>query len=120
MPTIHKGQFAGLAPGPFAGLILADWGADVIRVDRPGSVTGDMLCRNKRSVVVDSKDAEGLALLKRLISRADVVIDPFRPGVMERMGLGPEVFLGRDGLNTRVVYARLVGYVRDFYRVELA
>lgn len=103
-------EFAGLAPGPFAGLILADWGADVIRVDRPGSVTGDTLCRNKRSIAVDSKDADGLALLKRLISRADVVIDPFRPGVMERMGLGPDVFLGKDGLNPRVVYARLAGF----------
>lgn len=107
-------QFAGLAPGPFAGLILADHGASVIRIDRPGpSVPSpDILCRGKRSLAVDSKTPSGRALLRKLIARADVLIDPFRPGVLEKLGLGPEVFLGDEetkGLNERLVYARIAG-----------
>jgi len=103
-------EFAGLAPGPFAGLILADWGADVVRVDRPGVRSVDLLCRHKRSIVLDVKSPDGIDVLRRLIARADVLIDPFRPGVMERIGLGPEMFLSEGGLNRRLVYARLAGF----------
>ena len=65
--------------------------------------------RNKRSVVLDVKNAAGRAALTRLVARADVLIDPFRPGVLERLGLGPDVFLGAQGLNRRLVFARLAG-----------
>ncbi|KAF9532529.1 CoA-transferase family III [Crepidotus variabilis] len=115
-------EFAGLAPGPFAGLILALNGASVIRIDRPNSrassIAPDVLCRGKRSIIIDSKLPEGKKLLQQLISSADVLIDPFRPGVLERLGLGPEVFLGpggadgqvEAGLNKKLVYARLAGF----------
>lgn len=68
-----------------------------------------MLVRGKRSLAVNPKTSSGLQLLKRLLQQADVLIDPFRPGVLERLGLGPEVFLSDTGLNRRLVYARLVG-----------
>jgi alpha-methylacyl-CoA racemase len=103
------GQFAGLAPGPFAGLVLADWGAEVIRVDRPNTTALDTLTRHKRSIVLDVKVPCALEVLRRLIANADVLLDPYRPGVMERMGLGPDVFLEERGLNKRLVYARLAG-----------
>lgn len=102
-------QFAGLAPGPFAGLILADNGASVIRIDKPGATSADILSRGKRSLAVNPKDKSGLAILKSIISSADVLIDPFRPGVLERLGLGPDVFLGENGLNSKLIYARIVG-----------
>ncbi|TFK27198.1 alpha-methylacyl-CoA racemase [Coprinopsis marcescibilis] len=112
-------EFAGLAPGPFAGLVLADNGASVIRVDRPSTSSTDVLCRGKRSIAVDSKVASGRELLKTLITSADVLIDPFRPGVMERLGLGPEVFFG-DGtsppLNDKLIYARIVGSLQGHGR----
>lgn len=110
-------EFAGLAPGPFAGLLLADAGASVLRVDRPGdsspSAPSDRLTRHKASVAVDLKDPAGRALALRLAREADVLIDPYRPGVMERLGLGPDVFLGGGGENPRLVYARVTGFRRD-------
>ncbi|KAF8962787.1 CoA-transferase family III domain-containing protein [Flammula alnicola] len=111
-------EFAGLAPGPFAGLILADNGASVTRIDRPSATSSDVLCRGKRSIVIDSKLPSGRKLLEEMISSADVLIDPFRPGVLERLGLGPELFLGdgsdgrRKGLNEKLIYARIVGFPR--------
>ena len=103
-------QFAGLAPAPFAGLILADWGASVIRIDRTDQESSmDLLCRRKRSITINSKIAEGREGLRRLIAKADVVIDPYRPGVLERLGLGPDVFLGSDGLNKSLIFARMAG-----------
>ncbi|PFH53077.1 hypothetical protein AMATHDRAFT_55448 [Amanita thiersii Skay4041] len=108
-------QFAGLAPGPYAGLVLADNGATVIRVDRLSSSSTDVLCRGKRSLAIDVKTSSGREILKRLISTADVVIDPFRPGVLEKLGLGPDVFLGhgeRKGLNDGLVFARIAGFPR--------
>ncbi|KAI0649269.1 CoA-transferase family III [Trametes meyenii] len=109
-------EFAGLAPGPMAGMILADFGADVVRIDRPPSgtrTTPDVLARGKRSIAVDPKTPSGHAVVRRLVERADVLIDPFRPGVMERLGLGPDVFLSeKNGSNRGVVYARLVGFPR--------
>ncbi|KAH9481454.1 Alpha-methylacyl-CoA racemase [Psilocybe cubensis] len=108
-------EFAGLAPGPFAGMILADNGASVTRIDRPSSTSNDVLCRGKRSIIVDSKKPSGRQLLQELIASTDVLIDPFRPGVLERLGLGPELFLGdgqRKGLNEKLIYARIVGFPR--------
>ncbi|HWP67283.1 MAG TPA: CaiB/BaiF CoA-transferase family protein [Candidatus Limnocylindria bacterium] len=100
-------EMAGLAPGPYCGMILADFGADVVRVDRVGGATLDLLARGKRSVALNMKDPKGVDALLRLLDRADVLIDPFRPGVLERLGAGPEVVCAR---NPRLVYARLTGY----------
>ena len=105
-------QFAGLAPGPFAGLVLAHNGASVIRIDRPSSTSNDLLCAGKRSIALDAKTPSGLRVVKELIAKADVLIDPFRPGVLEKLGLGPEVFHSsdkREGLNDRLIYARIAG-----------
>ncbi|OCH95475.1 CoA-transferase family III [Obba rivulosa] len=122
---IHVIEFAGLAPGPMAGKILADFGASVVRVDRPGSTTADVLSRGKRTLMINPKIPSGRAVLQKLIDRADVLIDPFRPGVMERLGLGPDVFLGdmktaKQGSNTRLVYARLVGFPRTGPHKDMA
>ena len=86
----------------------------VTRIDRPFSTSADVLCRGKRSLAVNPKISSGREVLKKLIAQADVLIDPFRPGVMERLGLGPTVFLGskdegKKGLNERLIYARLAG-----------
>jgi len=116
-------EFAGLAPGPFAGLILADNGASVTRIDRPNSVSNDVLCRGKRSIVIDSKLPNGRKLLEEMLCAADVVIDPYRPGVLERLGLGPELFLGDGqgkGLNEKLIYARLVGFPRTGPHKDMA
>jgi len=109
-------EFAGLAPGPFAGLVLAHNGASVIRIDRPSSTTRDLLCAGKRSIVLDMKTASGVRVAKDLIAKADVLIDPFRPGVLEKLGLGPEIFHSsdkREGLNDKLIYARLAGFPRN-------
>lgn len=92
-------------------MLLADAGASVLRIDRPGSQpTADYLTRHKSSIAVDLKSSAGIALLVRLAREADVLIDPFRPGVMERLGLGPNVLLQE---NPRLVYARMTGFRRD-------
>lgn len=104
-------ELAGLAPGPFAGLILADHGADVVRVDRLSSQSNDVLSRGKRSIALDLRSNEGRRLLRTMLDNADVMIDPFRPGVMENLGLGPDVFLGDNGTNRSLIYARIVGFV---------
>ncbi|XP_032134891.1 alpha-methylacyl-CoA racemase isoform X1 [Sapajus apella] len=101
-------ELAGLAPGPFCGMVLADFGARVMRVDRPGSrydVSG--LARGKRSVALDLKQPRGVAVLRRLCAQSDVLLEPFRSGVMERLQLGPEI-LQRE--NPRLIYARLSGF----------
>jgi len=116
-------EFAGLAPGPFAGMMLADNGASVTRVDRPSATSSDILCRGKRSIIIDSKLESGRKLLEEMISAADVVIDPFRPGVLERLGLGPELFLGngkKKGLNEKLIYARIVGFPRTGPHKDMA
>ncbi|XP_004605615.2 alpha-methylacyl-CoA racemase [Sorex araneus] len=101
-------ELAGLAPGPFCGMVLADFGAQVVRVDRPGG-GGDvsLLSRGKRSLALDLKRPRGAAVLRRLCARADVVLEPFRHGVMEKLQLGPET-LQRE--NPRLIYARLSGF----------
>ena len=105
-------ELAGLAPVPYCGMILADFGAEVVRVDRlqPGllpSRSDDPLARGKRSIRLDLKKPQGQEVLLRLAERADVLLDPFRPGVLERSGVGPEVAVQR---NSRLVYARLTGW----------
>jgi alpha-methylacyl-CoA racemase len=109
-------EFAGLAPGPFAGMLLADAGASVLRIDRPPALTSgtppapDLLTRHKTSVAIDVKDPAGAAVIKQLARHADVLIDPYRPGVLEKLGLGPADLLP---LNPRLIYARLTGFRRD-------
>lgn len=110
-------EFAGLAPGPLVGLVLADFGADVVRIDKVGqALNPDSLCRGKRSLAISPKHPKGLNILRKLVSQADVIIDPFRPGVMERLGLGPEdVKQGREGVrgNEECIFARITGFQRD-------
>ena len=110
-------ELAALGPVPFAGMVLSDLGADVVRVDRtvPGSLaygdpSKDVLGRNKRSVAIDLKHAEGLRVLVDLALGADVLIEGFRPGVAERIGIGPERL--REA-NRRLVYGRMTGWGRD-------
>jgi len=104
-------EFAGLAPGPFAGKLLADFGAKVLRIDRhDAAVSTDALGGGKRSIRVNLKSSSGVALVRRLASTADVIIDPFRPGVLERLGLGPD---GLRGANPRLIYARMAGFRGD-------
>ncbi|KAJ5442085.1 CoA-transferase family III [Penicillium cf. griseofulvum] len=104
-------ELAGLAPGPFAGLLLADYGASVLRIDRPNSISGDQLTRNKTSITLDLRDKTSLNILIRLLTTADVLIDPFRPGVLERLGLSPTEVLQKH--NPRLIVARMTGFRRD-------
>lgn len=100
-------ELAGLAPAPFCGMILADFGAVVTRIDKVKTMsTTDKLARGKRSISVDLQNPKGVAIVRKLCSKSDVLIDPFRPGVLERLGLGPEILL-KD--NPRLIYARLTG-----------
>ncbi|KAF1968674.1 CoA-transferase family III [Bimuria novae-zelandiae CBS 107.79] len=107
-------EFAGLAPGPFAGLLLADYGASVLRLDRATSspiTTPDQLTRRKTSLTADLKNPRAIAFIKKLLPTIDVVIDPFRPGVLEKVGLSPqEVMLP---INPRLIIARMTGFRRD-------
>ena len=104
-------ELSGLGPGPFCGMVLADLGADVVRVDRPGvPPTGGSMTRGKRSVELDLKSDAGREAMLSLLSAADALIDVYRPGVLERLGLGPEVLLER---NPRLVYGRLTGWGQD-------
>ncbi|MFE1789970.1 CaiB/BaiF CoA transferase family protein [Streptomyces sp. NPDC059525] len=109
-------ELAGIGPGPFAAMLLADLGADVVRVDRPGGgglaidPAYDVTNRNKRSVLVDLKSPEGPARVLELAERADVLIEGFRPGVAERLGVGPEECLAR---NPALVYGRMTGWGQE-------
>ncbi len=102
-------EIAGIGPGPFAGMMLADHGAEVIRIERPGTRVDakDPLLRSRHVVAVDLKATEGVALVRELAAGADGLFEGFRPGVMERLGLGPEVLLGD---NPRLVYGRMTGW----------
>src|SRR5688500_19778674 len=88
-------EMAGLGPGPFAAMMLADHGADVIRIERAGmiGVPNDPLTRSRRSIALDLKTDEARDIVRRLAARADGLIEGYRPGVMERLGLGPELLL---------------------------
>ncbi|CAF0707670.1 unnamed protein product [Brachionus calyciflorus] len=101
-------EFAGLAPGPFCGKILKDLGARVIRIDRTGaSEDVDRLSHGKESIAINLKSPKGIEIIKKLSKNADVLIEPFRKGVMERLGLGPSQIFQE---NPRIIYARLTGY----------
>jgi len=104
-------EFAGIGPGPHAAILLADLGAEVVRVQRPGTLRpgqADRFARGRHALVeLDLKSEEGRASAVELIARADVLIEGFRPGVMEELGLGPEVALER---NPRLVYGRMTGW----------
>ncbi|MGV9560077.1 CaiB/BaiF CoA transferase family protein [Streptomyces sp. NPDC003401] len=109
-------ELAGIGPGPFAAMLLADLGADVVRVDRPGGPSlgidpaHDVTNRNKRSVLVDLKAPDGPARVLDLAARADVLLEGNRPGVAERLGVGPEACHAR---NPRLVYGRMTGWGQD-------
>ncbi len=107
-------EIAGLGPAPHACMLLADLGADVIRVDRPGGnpmvPPGDLLNRGRPSVAVDLKCPDGVEAVLRLVDSADVLVEGLRPGVLERLGLGPEDCRAR---NPRLVYGRMTGWGQD-------
>ena len=108
-------EFAGIGPGPFCGMMLADHGAEVIRIDRASGGRGgsqpvtskDVLARGRKSIALNLKSPEGVALARKLCASADGLIEGFRPGVMERLGLGPEELL-KD--NPKLVYGRMTGW----------
>jgi alpha-methylacyl-CoA racemase len=105
----------GLGPGPFCGMLLGDLGADVVRIDLPRAVDGTLpidytVRRSQRSVALNIKDARARAILMRLIDDVDAFVEVFRPGVAERLGIGPDDLLER---NPRLVYARMTGYGQD-------
>ena len=103
-------EFAGIGPGPFCGMLLADLGADVVRIDRVGARGGaktDIASRGKRSVALDLKDPAAIETALKLMDKADIAFEGFRPGVMERLGLGPDVALKR---NPKLVYGRMTGW----------
>lgn len=103
-------EFAGIGPGPFCGMLLSDLGADVVRIDRKGQGRGspsDITARGRRSVGLDLKNPAAIETCLKLFETADVVFEGFRPGVMERLGLGPDVALKR---NPKLVYGRMTGW----------
>jgi len=110
-------EIAGIGPGPFAAMMLADMGADVIRVDRAQAVTGafdapnkEVLNRGRRSVGIDLKSTDGVETLMRLVEQADALIEGFRPGVAERLGIGPDDCHAR---NPKLVYGRMTGWGQE-------
>jgi alpha-methylacyl-CoA racemase len=123
-------ELQGRGPGPFGAMLLADLGADVVRIARPADAASpddvgdesdyermlrghrkfDLLARGRRSVAIDLKHPEGMAAAQRIIDQADVLVEGYRPGVVERLGLGPDVCLAR---NPRLVYARITGWGRE-------
>ena len=111
-------EIAGIGPGPFAAMMLADMGAEVVRIDRAASVRGsnpkrtpqDILNRGRRSMGVDLKHPDGVATVLRMVDGADALLEGFRPGVMERLGLGPELCLAR---NPRLIYGRMTGFGQE-------
>ncbi|TFU03529.1 CoA transferase [Polymorphobacter arshaanensis] len=102
-------ELAGIGPGPFAAMMLADHGAEVIRVDRPGARIDprDPLTRSRRLINVNLKSPEGIELVRKLVAGADGLIEGYRPGVTERLGLGPEVLCAA---NPKLVYGRMTGW----------
>jgi alpha-methylacyl-CoA racemase len=104
-------ELAGIGPAPMGGMMLADMGAEVIRIDRAGGmVMKDVSTRGKKSVVVNLKDPNGLETLLRMVENADVLIDPYRPGVCEKLGIGPSVCLAR---NPKLIFARMTGWGQE-------
>src|ERR1700681_1596799 len=114
-------ELAGIGPGPFCAMLLSDMGAEVIRVDRAAMVGQDtdrdgndsrfnLLARGRRNIAVDLKNPAAMDAVLRLIDRADALLEGFRPGVMERLGLGPDLCLAR---NRKLVYGRMTGWGQD-------
>ena len=109
-------ELAGIGPSPHTAMLLADLGADVVRIERPGGVNQlvpveqDAGLRNRRSVHADLKDPDDLQRVLRLVDNADVLIEGYRPGAAERLGIGPEACRAR---NPRLVYARITGWGQD-------
>ncbi|MGH8491877.1 MAG: CaiB/BaiF CoA transferase family protein [Moraxellaceae bacterium] len=117
-------ELAGIGPGPYCGMMLADQGAEVIRIDRPGvnpiiaQASGHgILFRNRRTLAVDLKKPEGVETVLRLIEGADAIFEGFRPGVTERLGLGPDTALAR---NPKLVYGRMTGWGQTGPMAQLA
>ncbi|MCY1671635.1 CaiB/BaiF CoA-transferase family protein [Novosphingobium sp. SL115] len=117
-------EFAGIGPGPFACMMLADHGARVIRIDRPskGDRVGDggdrdILNRNRERLELDLKNPDSIARIRELVKSADAIVEGYRPGVMERLGLGPEVLLAD---NPALVYGRMTGWGQDGPMAPLA
>jgi alpha-methylacyl-CoA racemase len=111
-------ELAGIGPGPFSGMLLSDMGADIVRIDRGGQVDPssfgkqnlEPMYRGRRSIGVDLKNPEGVELVLKLVEGADALMEGYRPGVTERLGLGPDVCLAR---NPKLVYARMTGWGQD-------
>ena len=111
-------EIAGIGPGPFAAMLLADMGAEVIRVDRaqavrgpaPDKPAGDLMLRGRRNIALDLKSPEGVETLLQMVEKADAIIEGFRPGVMERLGVGPDVCQAR---NPRIVFGRMTGWGQE-------
>ncbi len=103
-------EFAGIGPGPFCAMLLSDLGAEIVRIDRKGAKGGskyDVTSRGRRSVAIDLKNPKGVETVLQLIDQADALLEGFRPGVMERLGLGPDVCLAR---NPKLVFGRMTGW----------
>jgi alpha-methylacyl-CoA racemase len=110
-------ELAGIGPAPFCGMMLADHGAEVIRIDRPGGSDPlsqdqgrDVLLRSRRAITLDLKNPDSVEIVARLVETADGLIEGFRPGVAERLGLGPDILMRR---NPALVYARMTGWGQD-------
>ena len=111
-------EIAGIGPGPFAAMLLADMGAEVIRVDRAQAVRGslpdgahyDVMLRGRRNIALDLKHPDGVATLLHLVEHADALVEGFRPGVMERLGVGPDMCLAR---NPKLVFGRMTGWGQE-------
>ena len=107
-------EIAGIGPGPFAGMMLSDMGAEIIRVDRKADLDSpaptDVLARNRKSIAVNLKSPEGVETVLRLCEGADAIFEGFRPGVTERLGIGPDACLAR---NPKLVYGRMTGWGQD-------
>jgi len=106
-------EFAGIGPGPFCAMLLSDMGADVVRIDRKGARGGskfDITSRGRKSIALDLKNPDAIETVLKLVEQADILQEGFRPGVMERLGLGPDVCLAR---NPKLVYGRMTGWGQD-------
>ncbi len=111
-------EIAGIGPGPFASMMLSDMGAEILRIDRSGNVRSgdpgpppiDFLARGRRSLALNLKNPDGVETLLKLVESADVILEGFRPGVMERLGVGPEICLAR---NPGIVYGRMTGWGQE-------
>src|ERR1700741_681586 len=105
-------ELAGIGPGPFCGMMLADMGAEVIRIDRPSGnpmaeLGHEVMFRNRRAVAIDLKNRRGAETVLKLCEKADAIFEGFRPGVAERLGVGPDACLQR---NPKLVYGRMTGW----------